>query len=185
MNVPYADNFLKAATTINQTEAMKYLLEYQAKYKPTKTVRYHAIFDVGQHASKKRFFIFDGLTGTVQPYHAAHGSGSEGTKNDGWATEFSNTPESKMTSLGMYQCAEKYVGKHGISMKLDGLQSTNSNARKRAIVVHGASYVTESGAEVGDSWGCPALSMNIITTTVANLKQSSYLYVYTNNMPKK
>ena len=59
-----------------------------------------------------------------------------------YASVFFNVPESNCSSLGIYKCAETYDGKHGKSLKLDGLQGTNSNARDRYVVMHGADYVS-------------------------------------------
>lgn len=177
--VPYADSFLEAAAKVGQTTAMETLLAYQQAKEPKSTKRYAAIFEIGQHASQKRFYLFDGKTGTVKQLHAAHGSGSEGDKNDGFATVFSNTPDSRCSSLGLYKCGETYIGKHGRSLRLDGLEKSNSNARKRAIVMHGADYVREvSGAESGDSWGCPALSNKEVQSVIDCLVSGSLLLIY-------
>lgn len=69
---------------------------------------------------------------------------------------------SRQSSLGVYRTAETYQGKHGYSLRLDGLSpGKNSNARKRAIVVHGADYASprhlQKYDKLGRSWGCPAL----------------------------
>ena len=68
---------------------------------------------------------------------------------------------SKMTSLGTYVTAETYYGKHGLSLRLDGLDKENSRARERAIVIHGADYVTPDRTKMGRSWGCPALERKV------------------------
>jgi N-acetyl-anhydromuramyl-L-alanine amidase AmpD len=182
-NVPYADNFLIAAQKVNQVEAMAHLLRRHESQFPNKTLRYNFIFEVGAHASKKRGFLFDGATGAVEEFHVAHGSGSEGDKNDGWATQFSNIEGSRQTSLGIYVCgipvgSGTYNGKHGRSMYLDGIDSTNSNARSRAVVMHGADYVKETGAEAGDSWGCPALANDVVQKVIDCLQGGSLLYIY-------
>ena len=177
-NVPFCDTFLDLAKKVNQLEAMEYILKYQEKKDLQKEKVHAAIFEVGQHASQKRFYLFNGKENWVKQYHVAHGSGSEGDKNDGWADQFSNKPGSNATSLGLYLCAEDYIGKNGRSLKLDGLEATNSNARARSVVIHGAKYVTENGAEAGDSHGCPALDHAVVQDVINRLIRGSYLYIY-------
>lgn len=175
--VKYAANFLRAADNVDQTQAMEYALDFIQKNDPTCANRYMAIFDIAQHASKKRFHTFDGLTGLVVSEEAAHGAGSEGDANDGYAVLFSNKNGSHQSSLGMYETEGTYNGKHGRSLILNGLQASNSAAKVRAIVMHGADYV-RPGKEAGDSWGCPALSNATIQAAIDKLKGGSYLYIY-------
>ena len=70
----------------------------------------------------------------------AHGKNS----GEEFANRFSNRPKSFQSSLGTYITGETYIGKHGLSLRLDGLdQGINNNVRNRSIVIHGASYVSE------------------------------------------
>ena len=105
--------------------------------------------------------------------------GSEGPSDDGFANVFSNKRGSNATSLGIYRCAETYEGHNGYSLRLDGLEPTNSNARDRAVVVHGADYVSEEFARrhsrVGRSDGCPALDHKHARTVIDQLKLGSLL----------
>ena len=96
-------------------------------------------------------------TGSVWNIHVSHGKGSD-SNHDGLAEKFSNVSGSNASSLGFYKTAETYQGKHGYSLRLDGLSETNSKARPRAIVVHGADYVKDKEVIQGRSWGCPAVS---------------------------
>jgi hypothetical protein len=141
--------------------------------------RYWGIVNFDLHSAKPRFFVFDVVAQTTDSYLCAHGRGSEGPTDDGFANVFSNRKGSKATSLGIYRCAETYEGKNGYSLRLDGLESTNSNARSRTIVVHGADYVSESFAErhgrVGRSEGCPALDHEYSRTVIDQLKLGSLL----------
>jgi hypothetical protein len=105
----------------------------------------------------------------------AHGSGSD-KANDGYAEKFSNVSGSNASSLGFYMTAETYNGKHGLSLRLDGLSSTNSNVRARAVVIHGASYVSDSDIKAGRSWGCPAVSMASKDKVIKMLKGGSIIY---------
>jgi hypothetical protein len=117
------------------------------------------IADFSQASTKNRLYVID-LKSKKLLFNTmvAHG------KNSGelMATRFSNTNESNQSSLGFYVTGEKYQGKHGLSMRLDGMEATNSNARERAIVMHAADYVNEGFAKargyIGRSWGCPAVS---------------------------
>ncbi len=138
---------------------------------------YLTVIDFSKHSGKKRFYVIDMNSGKVDSYHTAHGSGGD-PDHDGYANKFSNTPESKMSSLGLYMTAETYSGQHGHSLRLDGLSSTNSNARKRAIVVHGADYVDENASKMGRSWGCPALSMDYYYDVIETIKDGSLMYAY-------
>ena len=78
-----------------------------------------------------------------------------------YANRFSNKISSHQTSLGFYRTAETYIGKHGFSLRLDGLEFSNSNARKRAVVIHQADYASANfikrNGRLGRSYGCPSL----------------------------
>lgn len=139
--------------------------------------KYMTIFDIGQHSGQRRLYLIDLNTGAVKSMHVAHGSGSD-KNHDGIATEFSNTSGSHMSSLGFMLTAETYVGKHGESMKLDGLESRNSKVRARAIVVHSAKYVSPSLSKMGRSQGCPAVSLANIKDLMAKIKNGSLYYIY-------
>jgi len=130
---------------------------------------YIAVINFSQSSKEKRFYIIDMKTGKVMAIHVAHGKGSD-PDHDGYATKFSNLSGSNASSLGFYTTAETYSGSHGLSLKLDGRSSTNSNARSRAIVIHGADYVSESSVIQGRSWGCPAVTMSLRTQVINMLK---------------
>ena len=136
---------------------------------------YLAVIDFSRKSTQSRLFIMNMESGRVVTYHVAHGKGSD-KKNSGYASKFSNTPESKMSSLGFYRTAETYYGAHGRSLRLDGLSSTNSNARRRAIVIHGADYVHQSGKKPGRSFGCPAVSMSVRDEVVNTLANGALIY---------
>ncbi len=130
---------------------------------------YIAVINFAQNSKEKRFYIVDMKTGAVQAIHVAHGKGSD-SNHDGYAKKFSNAAGSNASSLGFYMTAETYYGDHGLSLRLDGKSSTNSNARSRAIVIHGASYVAEADLIQGRSWGCPAVTLNLRDKIVDMLK---------------
>jgi hypothetical protein len=114
--------------------------------------------------------------------YVAHGvnSGLE------FANRFSNIPSSLQSSLGFYQTWETYTGKHGYSLQLNGLESgINDNASQRAIVIHGAPYVSESfirsNGYLGRSWGCPAIPEPIVKPLIDRIKNHTCIFIYAND----
>lgn len=140
-----------------------------------KNKSYISVINFGQSSKQKRFYIISMKTGEVWAIHVAHGKGSD-SNHDGMADRFSNSSGSNASSLGSYIAAETYYGKHGLSLKLDGLSSTNSNARARAVVIHGASYVKNASVIQGRSWGCPAVSNSYRDKVIGYLKGGSLIY---------
>ena len=138
--------------------------------------RYVTVIDYSKHSSKKRFFIVDMASGSVEPHVVAHGSGSD-PRHSGFVQSFSNVEGSNASSNGFYLTAETYQGRHGYSLRLDGVSSTNSRARSRAVVIHGADYVENGRSLQGRSWGCPALPDDESRTAITKLKDGSVLYV--------
>jgi hypothetical protein len=114
----------------------------------------------------------------------AHGMGkprgSGGTMEE--ALSFSNRKGTLKSSLGLFVTAETYYGRHGYSLKLDGLEEgVNDRARERLIVLHGAQYVTEDRADdrlIGRSWGCPAVRPGISKILIDAIKEGSVLWIY-------
>jgi len=146
---------------------------FDANKAKIKNKEYMVVIDYKQKSTKERFYLIDMISGKVERYLVAHGAGSD-PDADGIATKFSNTDSTHMTSLGFFITAETYFGGHGYSLMLDGKSSTNSNARARAIVVHGAEYVDQG--HVGRSWGCPALSMRDYEEVIAKIKGGALIY---------
>lgn len=143
-----------------------------------KNKEYISILDFNLHSGQKRFFIINTINGKIEKLLTAHGKNSD-RNNDGYADAFSNINGSNMSSLGIYLTAETYTGKYGLSMRLDGLQENlNSNARERAIVVHGADYVTPERSQMGRSFGCPALEKSLTTNVVNRIKNQSLFFIY-------
>ena len=100
-----------------------------------------------------------------------------------FANEFSNQAESFKSSVGFYSTGEIYDGKHGMSLKLDGLEKgLNDKARERAVVIHGADYVSESfikqNKRLGRSQGCPALPVEMNAKIINVIKDKSCLFIY-------
>ncbi len=140
--------------------------------------RYVVLIDMGLHSSKKRFLLIDLQAGTVTKYNTSHGVGSD-SNNDGLATSFSNVEGSKKTSLGFYKTLYTYNGSNGRSLRLDGLESSNDNALERAIVVHGANYISNRNSTAGRSWGCPALDHAVVQTVIDKIKGGAMMLIAT------
>lgn len=138
---------------------------------------YIAMIDFTQHSGRLRFYMVNRQSGKVDRLAVAHGSGSD-PDNDGMAQYFSNIPNSKMSSLGAYLIQERYVGKYGASMRLDGLEPTNSNARDRAIVLHPSKYIEDGRAKQGRSWGCPAVPYAWIQSIIDRMRDGTFMYAY-------
>lgn len=154
------------------TEVLLYFHQNKVKFANT---QYVSVINFGQSSKEKRFYIINMKTGSVWALHTAHGKGSD-SNHDGFAEKFSNVSGSNASSLGFYKAAETYYGSHGLSLRLDGLSSTNSNARARAIVIHGADYVQESNVIQGRSWGCPAVTQSNRDAVIKYLKGGSLIY---------
>jgi hypothetical protein len=147
---------------------------YDANLDKIENQRVMGVIDYKQHNSKERFYVIDMESGRVETYLTAHGKNSD-PNFDGYATKFSNVPDSNTTSLGFFLTAEAYYGKNGYSLRLDGLSKSNSNARVRAIVIHGAEYVTP-GSKIGRSYGCPAVEMRYHKDLIDQIKGGALLY---------
>src|SRR5690242_6573349 len=104
-----------------------------------------AIANFSQPSRARRFHLLDVASGAVVSHLVAHGRGSD-PAHTGWLERFSNVPSSNATSAGAYRTEGFYVGPHGRSIRLSGLDATNCNAQSRAIVVHGAWYVSNEMA---------------------------------------
>lgn len=136
---------------------------------------YITIVDYSARSNFQRFFVINMETGEVMKARFGHGSGGD-KDNDGYVEKVSNIPNSHMSSKGMYYVAETYYGKYGRSIRLDGLSITNSKARSRAIVLHGADYVREKNVIQGRSWGCFTLAWSLKDDVVDKIAEGSLLY---------
>lgn len=138
------------------------------------------IIDYSKPSTVRRFSVIDLHQKKIR-YHTwvAHGRNT----GDLVAKHFSNEPDSRQSSLGFFQTAETYYGKHGYSLKLDGLEKgINHHARQRAIVIHGADYVSEAFAKkqgrMGRSWGCPALPTDQSQAIIDLIKGGACVFAY-------
>jgi len=139
-----------------------------------------AVIDYSRPSTQPRLWVFD-LERTRLLFRelVAHGRGT----GERLATRFSNVEGSKMSSLGLFRTAGTYVGSNGYSLRLEGLESgVNDHAESRAIVMHGASYVSEAIARtmgrLGRSWGCPAVREEVARPMIDTLKGGALLFAY-------
>jgi hypothetical protein len=144
---------------------------------------YFAVVDLSLYSGKDRFWLVDVATGAVESHKVAHGNGSD-PDNNGYATLFGNVSGSLKSSLGFYLTGEIYDGTHAHSMRLDGLSvdgspngMANTNVRSRLIVMHEASYVSDSNSsQQGRSDGCLALDPSIEVSVVDRIHDGSLIY---------
>jgi hypothetical protein len=138
------------------------------------------VIDFSRPSTNRRMWVYDLRSRSLLFEElVSHGRGSGRTM----ATVFSNAPESHKSSLGLYRTAETYIGKHGYSLRLDGLEpGVNDRARERAIVMHGADYVNARAAQaqgyLGRSLGCPALRPEVTRQLIDAVKDGGLLFAY-------
>jgi hypothetical protein len=138
------------------------------------------VIDYSRPSTEPRLFVIDVPARRVRyTERVAHGKGS----GENATERFSNRDGSRMTSLGIFLAAETYQGQHGLSLRLDGLEpGFNDRARERAIVMHGAAYVSEkiiaSQGRLGRSWGCPAVRNAIARELIETIKDGSLVVAY-------
>lgn len=141
---------------------------------------YLTICDFSQPSGQKRLYIIDIANSKLLiNTYVAHGrnSGSE------FATKFSNTPESLQSSLGFYVTSNTYIGEHGLSLRINGLEAGyNDKALQRSIVIHGAAYVdparAKAGIFMGRSYGCPAVPQKEASNIISTIKNGTCLFIY-------
>lgn len=164
-------------------EAYEYAFEGFEKLKEQNRLNNSSVMtviDFSLKSNKKRMFVID-MDRYKVLYHTLVSHG----QNTGveYATSFSNQSESHKSSPGFYVTRQTYIGKHGLSLRLDGLErGINDRAMARGIVVHGASYVNESIANsrgwIGRSHGCPAVPDQLSTPIINTIKDGTLLFIY-------
>lgn len=138
------------------------------------------LIDYSLPSSSPRLWVFDLRSGQLLFKElVAHGRNS----GDAAATRFSDVSGSRQSSLGLFRTADVYVGHNGYSLRLDGLEpGFNSQARARAIVMHGAKYVdlavASARGRVGRSWGCPALREAIARQLIDTVRGGGVIFSY-------
>ncbi len=138
------------------------------------------IIDFSRPSTEKRAYVIDMKKREVLfNTWVSHGVNT----GENHAIDFSNQEGSRKSSLGFYLTAETYRGKHGRSLRLDGLETGfNDSARARYIVIHGADYVSpefiEKEGRLGRSWGCPAFPIDVTKPIIRKIKRGSVLFIY-------
>ena len=138
------------------------------------------VIDYSRPSTETRLWVLDLVRERVLfQERVAHGQGS----GENFATRFSNLNGSHQTSLGLFRTADTYVGSNGYSLRLDGLEpGVNDRARERAIVMHGAPYVSDSNVRalgrLGRSHGCPALRPAVARKLIDTIKDGSLVFAY-------
>lgn len=138
-----------------------------------------AIADFSLPSRSPRFHLVNLHDGTVSSHLVAHGRGSD-PLHTGWLKRFSNAPGSKASSEGAYKTGAAYIGAHGNSIRLEGLDPTNDNALSRGIVVHSAWYVSAeivgNVGMLGRSEGCFAVAGSSLAEVITKLGPGRLLY---------
>ncbi len=140
------------------------------------------VIDYSRPSTEPRLWVLDPKQGKVLFHElVAHGAGS----GDNYATQFSNTLDSRQTSLGLFLTESTYEGGNGYSLRLRGLDpGVNDLAEERNIVMHGAWYVSAQHARehgrLGRSWGCPALPLEEARPVIDAVKGGSFVFAYAN-----
>jgi hypothetical protein len=139
-----------------------------------------SICDFNQPSTVERLWIID-LAAKKVLYNTfvAHGQST----GEDCAVEFSNKVNSHQSSLGFYVTTNTYIGEHGLSLRLQGMdQGFNDAAMERDIVVHGAEYVCENficdNQRLGRSWGCPAVPIVLAEPIINTIKDGTCLFIY-------
>jgi hypothetical protein len=159
-------------------DVFDYALRGLQKINPSKAIL--AIVDLSQPSVNKRLYVIDLVKHKLLfRTYVAHGRNS----GDLYAKKFSNDMSSYQSSLGFYQTLDTYQGKHGLSLKLKGLEpGFNTNVLDRAVVMHGADYVSESFirkiGRLGRSFGCPAIPYDVHKDIIETIKNGACLFVY-------
>jgi len=160
-------------------------LDAYRRANPEERPRTLAVADYSKPSWLKRMAVIDLKTGEQRYYRVAHGKRS----GELYARRFSDTPESNMSSLGLFRVLHRYRGDHGTALRLEGLEpGRNDNAFRRDIVLHSAGYVslhyillnlvTLEGPRIGRSNGCFVVSREAIDEVALRLGKGGFIYAW-------
>ena len=139
-----------------------------------------SVIDYSRPSTQPRLWVFDlEKARLLFEERVAHGRNT----GENLATRFSNATGSYMSSLGAFVTQEAYRGSNGYSLRLQGLEpGFNDKARERAIVIHGAPYVSDalvrSQGRLGRSLGCPAVSTAVARPLIDSIRGGSFVFAY-------
>lgn len=181
-------SYVDPANRVPRAALEKALLYYDKYISEIKNKNFITVVDMGKKSSEYRQFVINMNTGEVHLMLVTHGTGSD-PKHTGTAQKFSNTSGSNATSLGMYYTLKEYQGKHNRSLRLQGLEKSNSNAYSRAIVIHAAWYVSpeiiKQQGKLGRSNGCPAVEKKHINWLIDSIANGSVFYIWHPSLESK
>jgi hypothetical protein len=138
------------------------------------------VIDYSLPSVERRLWVLDLARGRVLFHElVAHGENS----GENFASAFSNRPGSRQSSLGLFRTEDEYLGQNGDSLRLAGLErGVNDRAEERALVIHGAAYVSAEIASehgrLGRSWGCPALPLEVHRSVIETIKEGTAVFAY-------
>ncbi|MCE5243640.1 MAG: murein L,D-transpeptidase catalytic domain family protein [Syntrophobacteraceae bacterium] len=170
----------EARQVIASTAFVKAFRYFSAHKRLIHNRKYLTVIDYTKPSHVKRMYLLNRETCEVQSFLVAHGKQS----GFSFASRFSNEFDSHMSSKGFFLTGRTYVGIHGLSLLLHGLEkNVNDNALRRGIVIHGAEYVSRRSVLVnrgrlGRSFGCPAVPAPEACTIIHKLKNGSLLYIH-------
>lgn len=161
-------------------KAMRGYLNLQGAGKLNNDKQILSVVDFTKSSTQNRLWIIDlKAKKVVYNTYVAHGQGS----GEDFATNFSNQDGTHASSLGFYVTADTYIGQHGNSLRLNGMDNDfNDAALSRGIVVHAADYVSQSNiagqGRLGRSWGCPAVAPELAQPIINIIKGGTCLFIY-------
>lgn len=180
----YATNWYKKIndTTLTYDLFKQGLIGYLnlAKRNELPKDNYFTLIDFSKPSSQERLYIFDVCLGKIiYKSLVSHGKNSGGL----YADKFSNKENSHQSSLGFYVTGSTYTSKkYDLALRLNGMESSNSHASSRGVVMHGADYVScdflENYGMIGRSYGCPAMPFENFDKIVSWLKEGTCIYIY-------
>lgn len=138
------------------------------------------IVDFSKPSEEYRFFVVNIHNATIEHKTLVSHAVNSGFRK---AFTFSNTPNSYKSSVGRFSTGELYTGKNGLSLRIDGLdKGKNSNARKRAIVIHGSDYAEKDFYNqygmLGRSKGCFAIPLSEHKAILPKIDKKTPMFVY-------
>jgi len=176
-----ADSLSTKAQNLNPQVAKLGLIAYsKARAQGLDPQQVLTIVDYSKPSTEPRMWVFDVKTKTLLFQNlVAHGMDS----GNNIPTSFSDRPNSHKSSVGLFVTAQPYIGHHGYSLKLDGLEKGfNDMAAAREIVVHAADYVSNKFAaahgRLGRSWGCFAVSPKVAKPIINTIKDGTLIFAY-------
>lgn len=139
-----------------------------------------AVIDYSKPSTEKRLWVFDlAANSLLYAERVAHGRNS----GENLAATFSNDTGSYASSLGLFRTRDVYFGRNGYSLRMQGLEpGFNDNAMSRAIVIHGADYVSEAFVRkvgrIGRSLGCPAVRRKVAHALIDTIQDGQFVFSY-------